>query len=199
MSFCVLLFYTAIFIADIWILGDSIPRWAGAHATERGSTNLKLPGHKTIGWWGISGMHWFDFRKAIEANVLLSRPPDIVAINLGGNDLTSSSLTKLRNVIAREIRYLRSALPQARIIWVDILQRLSWMGDYPQQIVERKRRRINRWGRQQVKAGGQWDILTIDIDSSTPGFYAHDGVHLSLVGLEFYLDSLRDVLLKYVG
>ncbi|XP_060562714.1 uncharacterized protein LOC132722259 isoform X4 [Ruditapes philippinarum] len=182
---------------DIWILGDSIPYWAGVRANELGTPNLKLDG-KSIGWWGIRGMSWDDFRRSVECNVILSKPPDVILIHLGGNDLLSKSLRKLRFIIGAEIKYLSEAFPDSVIIWIDILQRLSWNSDVSIHKIEESRKRINRWGRQQVRRHPKSEVISVDIDYKTPGFFRADGVHLSNIGLAFYIDAIKDVILKYI-
>ncbi|KAH3804567.1 hypothetical protein DPMN_132854 [Dreissena polymorpha] len=49
---------------DIWVIGDSIPYWAGIRALQTGKSDLKIPDHKQIGWWGMRGMTWALFRHA---------------------------------------------------------------------------------------------------------------------------------------
>ncbi|XP_045207519.1 uncharacterized protein LOC123559617 [Mercenaria mercenaria] len=181
--------------ADAWILGDSIPYWAGIRAEATGKPNLRLPG-KTIAWWAVRGLHWFSFRRTIEAAVLLSSPPKAIIIHLGGNDLTSLSIFQIKNLINREVKYLRTAFPAATIIWINILQKRVWDGAVnPWRTIENKRTRVNRWGRYLVRSSGKHDIVSPDIDSAT-NFWRQDGVHLNNVGLEFYLDYIRDVLDK---
>ncbi|XP_045186469.1 uncharacterized protein LOC123544463 [Mercenaria mercenaria] len=112
---------------DVWVLGDSIPYWAGIRATDTGKVNLRLP-DLTIAWWGVRGLGWTSFRNSIETQVLLSPPPKIIIIHLGGNDLASLSLIKMRRSIKGEIEYLREAFPDTVLIWVDILPRRVWRG-----------------------------------------------------------------------
>ena len=91
---------------------------------------------------------------------------------------------------------MRTAFPVVTIIWIDILQRRVWSGASGEhESVENKRRRVNRWGRYLVRSSGRHDILSPDIDEAT-NFFRPDGVHLNDVGLEFYLDYVRDALLK---
>ena len=180
---------------EVWILGDSIPYWAGVRAKSTDKPNLKIPG-KTIAWWAIRGLCWSDFRQAVESQVLLCKPPEVIVINLGGNDLSTRSIFQVKNVIQKEIKYLRTAFPVVTIIWIDILQRRVWSGaSGDHESVENKRRRVNRWGRYLVRSSGRHDILSPDIDEAT-NFFRPDGVHLNDVGLEFYLDYVRDALLK---
>jgi hypothetical protein len=51
----------------------------------------------------------------------------IIIIHLGGNDLTTVCLIKLKQVTESDLADLtdaREAFPQATLIWVDILQRM---------------------------------------------------------------------------
>ena len=69
--------------SDVWVLGDSIPFWAGNRAEDTGNHNLRLT--CTIAWWSERGLRLKDLHCSIEAQVLLSSAPSIVKINLGGN------------------------------------------------------------------------------------------------------------------
>lgn len=181
---------------DIWILGDSIPFWAGQRAKDTGKANLDMPNESTIAWWGIRGMSWAHLAHSIQLDIALRRPPLIVAIHLGGNDLIAMRTEVLCGTIKTGLTSIREALPSAHLLWIDILPRLTWRcppEDFPK--IDKKRKRVNRWGRQQVSALGHSSILSVDIDRQTPGFF-HDGIHLSNVGLEFYLDSLRDAMIR---
>ena len=159
--------------------------------------NLGLPA--SIAWWGVGGLTWAGLRRSVESQVLLCSPPKIIILHLGGNDIGQLPCEAIANQIAKEIRYLRSAFADCTIIWVNILDRIKWRPtDFPRKAINSIRRRLNRQGRSWVKAHKKSDVLNIDIDTSVPGFYAPDGVHLSAVGLEFYLNALRDILCKHI-
>lgn len=66
-----------LFCLDVWILGDSIPYWAGVRAKEYGKPNLGIPG-RTIEWLAVRGLRWTSLRHEIEAKVLLSSPPSLI-------------------------------------------------------------------------------------------------------------------------
>ncbi|XP_053382038.1 uncharacterized protein LOC128549419 [Mercenaria mercenaria] len=181
--------------ADVWILGDSIPYWAGSHATAAGKPNLNITG-LSIAWWGKRGLGWSGLRQHIETQVLLSTPPRIIIVNLGGNDLLTIKTPEIGNIIRQEIIYLRDAFPNTIIIWLDILPRQIWSGSRGGNApIDAKRKRLNRIGRKIVSESGNSDIITTEIDSKT-AFYRPDGVHLNLVGLEFYLDFIKDAILR---
>ncbi|KAH3739243.1 hypothetical protein DPMN_045892 [Dreissena polymorpha] len=146
----------------------------------------------------MRGMSWAQFRHAVESNVLLNKAPDILFIHLGGNDLANTSVINLKNTIKRELNYIRAALPDSVLAWINILPRLTWNGaGVSDQVIDTKRKRINRWCRLRAKKFTKHEIVSVPIDSATPGFFRSDGVHLSDVGLELYLDCIRDVILKF--
>ncbi|KAH3859835.1 hypothetical protein DPMN_102656 [Dreissena polymorpha] len=167
-------------------------------AIQTGTRTLRTPAAKQIGWWGMRGMSWAQFRTSVESNVLLNKTPDIIFINLGSNDLRNMSSAKLRNIFKRELNYIRVALPYSLLVWIDILPRLNLSGaGESERWIDRKRKSINRWGRLHAAKFAKFELVSVPVDSDTPGFFRSDGVHLSDVGLELYLDCIRDVILKY--
>lgn len=127
--------------------------------------------------------------------MLLSSPPAAIVIHLGGNDLHDLSIIKIKKSIKSEIKYLREAFPTSVLIWIDILPRRVWRGNFSLNTMDSKRKRVNRFGRCLVTRSGNSDWVLPDIDIET-NFFRADGVHLNEVGLEFYLDYLRDALIR---
>jgi lysophospholipase L1-like esterase len=181
-------------LSDIWLIGDSIPYWAGSRALDRDMVNLNLPDNMSVAWWCQRGMGLQDLKHAFQLPALFRNPPKVIFIHVGGNDLTKHSVKFLLQLITETFDYIRQAFPDTPIVWIDILPRLQWgiPGDKVKGI-KKKRLRINQFGRSAAN-----EVLKIDIDEQTPGFFRADGVHLSDIGLEFYLDSLKDCILKYL-
>ena len=139
-------------------------------------------------------MCWADFKHELQLKVVFQEPPEIIVVHLGGNDLVkTSNLTLFRN-IREGLGYVSDAFPEACILWTDVLQRLEWHSVMGNVSVEKKRRRVNRFGRQVIRGMPRGEVLQHDIDYNTPGFFRPDGVHLSDVGLDMYLDALMDKL-----
>ncbi|KAH3782001.1 hypothetical protein DPMN_159912 [Dreissena polymorpha] len=157
---------------------------------------MRLP--LSLAWWGIGGLTSSSLRWSIEANVLQSTPPNILVLHLGGNDLCIDSCSKVRNNINREIKNLRTVFADTAIIWVDIIGRINWRSSLPRKIITSKRRRVNGFGRVCVQWTSRSTSITVDIDANTPVFFLPDGVHLSPVELEFYLDTLRDAIMQFL-
>ncbi|KAH3866395.1 hypothetical protein DPMN_029458 [Dreissena polymorpha] len=135
--------------------------------------NLRLP--TSIAWWGIGGLTWSTLRRSIESNVLLSTPPKVLVLHLGGNDLCIDSCAKVRNNIKREIKYLRTAFADTAIIWLDIIYRINWRSSLPTKIITSKRRRVNRFGRVCVQWASRSTSIIVDIDANTPVFSSRMG------------------------
>jgi lysophospholipase L1-like esterase len=140
------------------VVGDSIPFWAGKRAESTGKVNLSIEG-KTIAWWGVRELRWASFRHSVQTQVLLSSPPSVIIIHLGGNDLTSLSLINLKKIMESEVSYLHEAFPQATLIWVDILPRRVWRVAHSNKPIEAKCKRINRLGRQIIKFSGKMTLF----------------------------------------
>ena len=165
--------------------------WAGIRAEMRQMPNLHLDdAQHRVGWYGVRGMSWTTFVHHLQLKVLFASPPKVVLIHLGGNDIEHLSCCRIRNLIKSGIRYVHAAFADCRIVWCNILPRLSWAKSG---VYERKRKRVNRYGRQLCKSV-HGDSLDIDIDVDTAGFFREDGIHLSDVGLEFMLDAVKDKL-----
>ncbi|WAR11518.1 hypothetical protein MAR_025698 [Mya arenaria] len=159
--------------SDIWIVGDSIPYWGGVWARDTGKVNLRTSCE--LGWYGVRGLGWHGLRRAIETKVLFQSPPRAVFIHLGGNDLN-----RLPGRHHSMDRY--NSTPQV-------------VGCERCESDRTKRTRINRLGRSIAASGGPSDAIACDIKAGDH-FFRNDGVHLNDVGIEFYLDYLRDTILK---
>lgn len=187
-----LLYYLFAFLSsDFWIMGDSIIYWAGQYALQQGRRHLSL--NKTIDWQGIRGMSWVSFRHRMQLKAVFDTPPRALCIHLGGNDIESMSLCRIFALMRSGLKYIHAAFVDARLVWVDILPRLTWSRGSKE---DKKRRRVNRFGRQLCRHL-KGDFLSTEIDNLTPGFYRRDGVHLSQVGLEMFLDAIKDKLSSF--
>ena len=134
-------------------------------------------------------MRWESFISKLQYLSLFNAAPKAVLVHFGGNDFEHSTICHIHNMIRKGLSRLRSSFPGVKIVWVDILQRIKWRVN--PEAMEHKRTRVNRCGRGLAHRKSD-SVLTLDIDAKTPGFYRVDGVHMSLVGLEMYLDGFRN-------
>ena len=160
------------------MVGDSIPHWA---SLERGRPEMS--------YFTQRGATWKTIRRVVETEVLLGTPPKAILLHLGGNDVTSCPQKRIFYNITREINYLREAFPEVILVWVDILPRLCWQPGSP---LDKKRKRLNRFGAVEAGINGRHHRLSIDIESKDVGFFRQDGVHLNQLGLHFYNDAVKE-------
>lgn len=185
-------------ISEVWIMGDSIPYWAGQRAELQGMPDLNLPGGTRVVWMGVSGMGWADAVHHMQLPALFRMPPKVLVVHLGGNDLVRHNLQVCFKHIQDSIEYLHRAFPASIIVWANILPRFNWRApETENKQIDKKRKRVNQFGHKMMRVV-EGHELKIDIDLKTPGFFRNDGVHLSDVGLAMYLDSVRECLLSLV-
>lgn len=173
------------------MLGDSLVHWAGERMATRNQSHLGIDGI-SVGWFGVRGMRWDSFISKVQYLTLSNKIPRVIFVHLGGNDFDSADNFGVQNRIKKGLRYLRSLSAAVEIVWIDIVQRRTWRGGNPG-AMERKRARINRFAHNLI-LGLSGHVLKLDIDWKTAGFYRADGIHLSPVGIEMYVDGIRDMI-----
>lgn len=154
--------------------------------------NLGMP--VSVGWYGIRGMGWSEFIHEAQLRVVYQRPPSVILVHLGGNDLSKLTTLSMMAIIRKGLKYVRRAAPECHLVWVDILPRFDYrVLESAWESIDQKRMRVNRFGHAMMtKLHGH--VLSPDIDLETPGFFRPDGVHLSDVGNDMYIDALRDCI-----
>lgn len=156
--------------------------------------NLLLdPLSVNVRWCGQRGMRWDDLRRQIQW-IGLHRVPSMILVHLGGNDITSSTIQKMRRIIRRDFYYLSTNFPTTLLVWSDILPRLTWKfakEGSDLQALDRKRLRFNMIGHQVLRELPNGRVLSHEITTDTPGLFANDGCHLSDVGTDLFCNSLQ--------
>lgn len=183
-------------------MGDSLVKRAGqaAHGTGRPHLDLDRQGFQ-LHWFGYSGIKLADLLTKFQmCTILNSTPPNFMVLNFGGNDLTALDLAAFKVKVHSDIGYIHSVLPKTQLVWLDILPRLCWRGMRPTAAkqMDLKRKRANRFGREAVCKVPGGHIISTNIDRATPGLYCDDGVHLSQVGVQMYLLTLKDALSVFI-
>lgn len=189
--------------ADVWILGDSLVRWAEARAVERGTPNLRQPGVHIV-WDGVSSRGIQDLHSAIQYGLLQGQSPAMIILHLAGNNIDNTNTWKIIKCLIAEIEYLFLNFPEALIVWTYILPRLHWRNttndDNSLRTMDRKRKRINRHIKELIlnRPNGRV-VVHAEITRWTPGFFGQDGVHLSDVGYDMYLLTLQDAISLFLA
>ncbi|XP_053229079.1 uncharacterized protein LOC128406063 [Podarcis raffonei] len=184
----------------IWIVGHSIVYWAGIRARQSGrGPDLGFPQHVQVSWISRRGMRWSEFIPLIKRRVLLHGPPLAIVVQLGENDIAKVDCYTLRSTIQRDLGELVTLIPTVKIFWSQLLQRSNWQGISQPKAAERARKRINSAVSKRVTELGGLVIYHPDITFKALALYRNDGVHLSELGNDVWLDAVIEGLKNGLG
>lgn len=185
----------------IWLVGSSIVTHAFLEARRRpGGPNLTL--NKRLGmslWWqGKGGLTLRKLKGRIRFLMTLEELPQFIVIHIGGNDIGYISVGHLNYLLRRFMFWLSEQMPQTTLIFSQILPRNTWLYSNKNECMEKCRRRINStMGRFMTKNGGCY-IKYPDI-KPTKHFIKRDGVHLTTLGNNVFLNTLQGALEQFVS
>ncbi|XP_062586894.1 uncharacterized protein LOC134248516 [Saccostrea cucullata] len=179
-------------IQTIWLVGSLIIKHAFLEAVLRpGGTNLTLERkHISLWWQGYSGLQLSKTKQKIRTLGKVGPVPNFILIHCGGNDLGNVSIRKIRVVAKQLVLFLRNHFPNSRIIWSFILPRLQWRYSANLKAMENARKRVNSGIAAIVLQSGGAIIRHLEIKPD-PALFLQDGVHLSSLGNNIFLNSLQ--------
>lgn len=180
------------------MIGSSIVYWAYRTARGRhGGPNLGLQ-YKgfNLHWLGSRGLKWEGLIPMIEKSLLTQPLPQILIIQLGSNDLGIVKGKELIELIRCDILRLRTLYPDLKLIWSEILQRRYWHNANNQVAIETSRKRVNLAIKNiflnEIQKG--CIIRHPNITVKEKSLFRYDGVHLSDVGNNIYLNNIQGAL-----
>uniref|UniRef100_A0ABM5FLU4 1-alkyl-2-acetylglycerophosphocholine esterase n=1 Tax=Pogona vitticeps TaxID=103695 RepID=A0ABM5FLU4_9SAUR len=173
----------------IMIMGHSYVHWAGRYAAEsHWGSDLGLGTKAQLTWKGLRGMRWIQLCRLAAFG---QAPPDILVIHLGGNDLAQHPGKALVLDILRDLRWLQSRYPVMRIVWSTIVPRLVWKDARVALEVNMARRNVNREVCRALCKGLGSVIGHHRIRFDRPELFRRDGIHLSDLGLDVFLEDIK--------
>jgi len=176
----------------VWCLGSSIIRNAfmAARGSYRG-TNLGLDAQNMKLWWqGYSGITLLNLRRKLKVLFKVGDEPTFVLIHCGGNDIGLSSLHVLRYCVDNILHDIHRHWPFAKVIWSEILPRRVWRYSNNAVAMDRVRQRLNNYAATKVcRAGGSY-IKHADLRSVDNQLFGSDGIHLTALGNDIFLNEL---------
>ena len=183
-------------IDTVWIVGDSIIRWAATHILETGppeDPDFKL-GLKVVDvcWKGRGGRRLTHFAEDFKYMCQGSRKlPSVILLHLGTNDIMNSPIQSLQWSFQQCIHLINSLIIRPTIIFSEILPRLYYKGARDEKRVERLRKTINRRFRALLGRCGGHVIRHPGFTQQQVNLYREDGVHLSSQGNVLFLKDLE--------
>ncbi|XP_062607999.1 uncharacterized protein LOC134269810 [Saccostrea cucullata] len=179
----------------IWIIGSSLIFWAQKYAQQRMLNNLGFESHRLI-WHGIRGMVWSQLYPTIQKKLKDNNPPTILVIHCGGNDIGNphNTLKGLQMYMKSTIVNISQLMPKTVIVWSHILPRSNWTLCLSNNDGENWRRINSALATFVVKKMCGASIKYPDILKRHVALFRKDGVHLSDLGNDLFVNSLRNAL-----
>ncbi|XP_052719751.1 uncharacterized protein LOC128191625 isoform X1 [Crassostrea angulata] len=185
---------------SVWIIGSSIIHWAQKYAETTNQLNLGL-NHFTINWNGRREMVWGYLYTTVSSMLIANKQPTILIIHCGGNNIgdPQNTLKGIQKFMKLTLSQIADLLPNTLIVWSHILPRSNWRQSLSTIEGENSRRRINSAIATFVlkKLNGA-SIKYPDIHITQKRLFRLDGVHLSDLSNNIYINSLKNAIVQFV-
>ncbi|XP_060554132.1 uncharacterized protein LOC132715170 [Ruditapes philippinarum] len=181
---------------NIWIVGSSIIKRAEAHAKTRPmGRHLGLQRRGvTVFWAGHPGLHYRQLYNIISSMSFCLPPPSFIVLHFGGNDIGLEPCGVLRHHFKEVISQIMRILPRACIVWSSILPRFVWRYSENNKAMDENRKRINRALIYFLAQLGHKCIKHPDFQDKMPALFSDDGVHLSYIGNDIFLNTIQGAI-----
>lgn len=185
---------------SVWIVGSSIIKHAFVQARGRpDGIHLGLEQHGVSVWWqGRSGLSATRLKSTFNLMRSLEDDPSILVIHCGANDLGMVPLKKLRNYLRTSLAYIHNNIPRALLVWSQLLPRFHWRYSNNNKAMKEGLVRLNSCLSTYVLSLGGGYIKYPEIVLSSPELFASDGVHLSTLGTDIFLNTLQGGLETFI-
>lgn len=184
------------FKKQTWMVGHSFIKWAALFAEKQiYGRSLGIPSatHEVV-WKGKGGMKWVDLFPTLSQMFHVRGCPDQLVIHLGENDLVKMSGLTLIKQMQLDLTVLRINWPTTRVFWTEFVYRQSWRQARSHGAVEKARRKLNKAMKVFCKVMKIGVLRHESISGSESHLFRDDGVHLSQIGMAYYLVEIRDML-----
>jgi hypothetical protein len=124
----------------------------------------------------------------------LDDTPDVIALHVAGNDLGAYEIGDLRYFLRAQLRYIKRNYPNTKLIWSQILPRTNWRHSKNNEAMEKARKRLNSYAATRTIGMGGTYIKYPNIYLANTELWSTDGIYLSNVRNERFLNSLQHAL-----
>ncbi|KAM4020116.1 uncharacterized protein ACNLHF_000667 isoform 3-T3 [Anomaloglossus baeobatrachus] len=178
----------------VWIMGHSFVFWGALRAAVRpNGKQLGLPSSLArVTWIGKRGMQWHQLLKEIQYHVEFYRPPDVLLIHLGGNDLAIRTSRHLVRNIKLDMLNLWRSYPETVVVWSDIVARQMWRTARSVARINNTRIKVNKKITKFVLENGGVAIRHQMLENTKEQFWRDDKVHLNDIGLDIWMLGIQE-------
>ena len=164
----------------------------------RGHPNGSSLGLEADLWWqGYGGLSLKTAKYKIRCLLRIRSPPNFIILHVGGNDIGNINLKRIRTLVKEFFSYITSVMVDTKVIWSEVLPR-KWV--QPKQM-EKCRKRLNTFAIQQIKQHGGFYLRHLYLQPFGRfgnWLYATDGIHLSSIGNDLFVDGIKQGLLSFL-
>lgn len=140
---------------------------------------------------GKGGMKWWGALPEFHRFARLDRPPDVLLLHLGGNDLGVRPFRELIRDVKFDLLCLWSLYLALATVWSDIVPRKVWREARDVEKINKARVKVNRALGRFVARNGAVAVRHRDLETGTGDFWLGDGVHLNEVGSDLWALALQ--------
>ena len=150
--------------------------------------------HTTIWWQGKRGLILSKLRNQIDIMCRYEDAPEFLIIHVAGNDIGYVRLGYLQYLIKKDFDWLFKKFPNTLIIWSQILPRRKWRYSSNLDKMENTRLRINSTVAKYFLSKGGGYIHYPEIKANNTFLDEKDGVHLTSLGNEVFLNTIQGAI-----
>ncbi|XP_069842788.1 collagen alpha-1(I) chain-like [Dendropsophus ebraccatus] len=180
--------------ALVWIMGHSyVCRGAQRAAMRPDGRQLGFSRRTAVvRWLGRSGMGWNRVLSEFTSFARLDRPPDILVLHVGGNDLGVRPFRELIRDIRYDMLRLWRTFPGVLVVWSDVVPRRTWKVARSVERLNKARVKVNRAVSSFVSRNGGVSVRHRDLEDCAENYWLGDGVHLNAVGIDLWMLALQE-------
>lgn len=193
-SFCSFLCFIGDSQCLVWILGHSYVFWGAERASVRpdGRQLGFSRSEVLVRWLGKRGLRWSGVLPEMSNFVRLDRPPDILVLHAGGNDLAKRPFRELVRDIKFDVLRLWALYPKLIVVWSDMVFRLVWRGARSVERINKARIKVNKAIGLFMARNGAVVVRHRALEDGKGAFWGSDGEHLNGVGYDIWNLALQE-------
>ncbi|KAM9325630.1 uncharacterized protein PAF06_001776 isoform 1-T1 [Gastrophryne carolinensis] len=178
---------------SVLIVGHSFIFWSARRAeVRRSGKQLGIPEDRArLHWAGVRGMCWEALREHTLRVAARTRPPGVLVLHAGGNDLGRVPMRRLIKSMTRDLLFFLGFFPGVVLVWSHIVPRFVWRHARDSLALEKVRVKVNKAMARFVRLNGGLSVRHVDVEGMR-GFFRSDGVHLNEMGNDLFNLALRE-------
>lgn len=146
----------------------------------------------------MGGLRFVDLACKLRWLAQFENPPNFIVIHCGANDIGQVKTQKLLDRVRWDLRLLASVFPNTKLVWSFLLPRVAWRYSKNVRAMEQSRNRVNRAAAKEILGCGGRLLRHTQFLGKPKQLYSRDGVHLSGLGNDIYLNNLQGALEYFV-